>query len=86
MIKSHIARSVSLTSTLVKISERILLSPLLSGLEKNNFYNKNLYAYRKFHTMSHAIITLNEDMCDSLNIGRYRAVIIADLEGAFDAT
>ena len=35
--------------------------------------------------MSHAIIPLNEDMCDLLNTGRYRAVII-DLEGAFDAT
>ena len=62
MIQSHIARSVSLTNTLVKISERILLPPLLSGLEENNFYNKNLYAYRKFHTMSHAIILLNEDV------------------------
>ena len=34
--------------------------------------------------MSHAMIPLNGDMCDSLNPGRYRAVII-DLEGAFDA-
>ena len=27
-----------------------------------------------------------EDMCDSLNTGRYGAALVADLEGAFDAT
>ena len=56
-------RSISLTNTLGKILERIFLSGLLSGLEENNFFqNKNLFAYIKFHSTSHAIIPLIEDV------------------------
>ena len=67
--------------------EKVLLRRLLLTLEGSNFFHgKNLYAYRTFYNTSHAIIPMIETMYETLNTRHYGAAVMADLEGAFDAT
>ena len=78
---------ISLTNILGKILERIIFNKILHHLETINFFEgKNLYAYRRFFNTTHALLPLIEDMCDSISNEKIGASIMADLEGAFDAT
>ena len=78
---------ISLTNILGKILERIILNKILHHLESTNFFEgKNLFAYRRFFNTTHALLPLIEDMCDTISNGKIGASIMADLEGAFDAT
>ena len=77
---------ISLTNILGKILERIIFNKILH-LESTNFFEgKNLYVYRRFFNTTDTLLPLTEDMCDSVSNGKIGATIMADLEGAFDAT
>ena len=79
---------IRLTNILGKILERIIFNKILYHLESTNFFEgkKNLYAYRRFFNTTHALLTLIEDMCDSISNEKIGASITAGLEGAFHAT
>ena len=84
-LKSY--RPISLTNILGKILERIIFNKILHHLESTNFFEgKSLYAYRRFFNTTHALLPLIEDMCDSISNEKIGASIMADLDGAFDAT
>lgn len=80
-------RPISLTDMMGKIYEKILFNRITSILEQTGFLNdKNIYAYRKGLSTTHALLRLTEQMHNCLNSAKTGAAVIADLEGAFDAT
>ena len=80
-------RPINLTNILGKILERIIFNKILHHLESTNFFEgKKLFAYRRFFNTTHTLLPLIEDMYDSISNGKIGASIMADLEGAFDAT
>ena len=79
-------RRLSLTNTMGKLYERILMNRITRKLEETDFFkNKGLYAYRKNQNTTHALLHLVEDMSNAINNNKIGAAVMADLEGAFDA-
>ena len=55
-------------------------------LSENNFFDgKNLYAYQKNKNAPQALLPLTQQMTEAITNGHYGVVVMADLEGAFDA-
>ena len=80
-------RSISLSNIFGITLEKVLLRRLLLTLEGSNFFHgKNICAYIKFYNTSHAIIPMIGTKCEALSMGHYGAAVMADPEGAFDAT
>ena len=79
-------RPISLSSTLGKISKRIILQKTINILERKNFLKvKNVYAYLKNKNAPQALLPLVEQMCSAIRDNKYGIVVFADLQGAFDS-
>ena len=77
---------ISLSNTLGKIFERIILQETIYILEEKNFFKgKNVYAYLKNKNASQALLPLVEQMCSAVRDNKYGIVVYADLQGAFDS-
>ena len=79
-------RPISLSNTLRKIFERIILQKTINILEEKNFFKgKNVYAYLKNKNAPQALLPLVEQMCSAIRDNKYGIVVFADLQGAFDS-
>ena len=69
-----------------KIYEKIILQEVVNILTKSKFFNgKNVYAYQKNKNAPQAQLPLIEQMSEAIRSGKYGVLVMADLEGAFDA-
>ena len=58
----------------------------VTHLTDNNFFDgKNLYGYQKNKNVPQVLLPLIEQMLEAIANGKYGVVVMADLEGAFDA-
>ena len=77
---------ISLSNTLGKIFERIILQETINLLEEKKFFKgKNVYAYLKNKNAPHALLPLVEQMCSAVRDNKYGIVVFADLQGTFDS-
>ena len=73
-------RPISLSNTLGKMFERIILQETINILEE-----KNVYAYLKNKNAPQALLPLLEQMCSVVRDNKYGIVVFADLQGTFDS-
>ena len=79
-------RPVSLSNILGKIYEKIILQKTVNLLTQEKFFDgKNVYAYQKNKNAPQALLPLIEQMMEAISNGKYGIVVMADLQGAFDA-
>ena len=77
---------ISLSNTLGKIFERIILQETINILEEKNFFKgKNVYAYHENKNAPQASLPFVEQMCSAIRDNKYGIVVFADLQGAFDS-
>ena len=78
-------RPISLSKTLGKIFERIILQETINILEKKIFKGKNVYAYIENKNAPQALLPLVEQVCSTVRENKCGIVVFADLQGAFDS-
>ena len=77
---------ISLSCTLGKVFERIILQETINILEEKNYFKgKNVYAYLKNINAPQALQPLVEQTCSAIRDNKYGIVVFADLQGAFDS-
>ena len=77
-------RPVSLTSVPCKIMEHILVSQMMSHLERNNILTPQQHGFRKGHSCETQLLELTNDITKCLDEGHQRDIIILDFAKAFD--
>lgn len=77
-------RPISVLPYFSKIFEKIISNYVIDFLETNNTLYHNQFGFRKFHSTSHAIITLVEHVSKALDTGKIVVGIFLDLKKAFD--
>ena len=79
-------RPISLSNTLGKNFERIILQETINILEEKKFFKgKNVYAYFINKNVPQALLPLVEQLCSAIRDNKYGIVVLADLQGAFDS-
>ena len=81
-LKSY--RPVSNLSFLSKITEKAVLSQLLSHLQQNNLLNPHQSAYRKFHSTETALLKIVNDILLGFDENKLSVLALLDLSAAFD--
>ena len=77
---------ISLSNTLGKIFERIILEETINILEEKNFLKeKNVYAYLKNKNVSQTLLPLVEQKRSAIRDNKYGIVVFADLQVAFES-
>ena len=76
--------SLSLLSLFSKILERLMYSRLLEFLNKRNILNKYQFGFRNMHSTFMALITLLENLRNTLDRGNCAIGIFLDLKKTFD--
>ncbi|KAK7105200.1 hypothetical protein V1264_016609 [Littorina saxatilis] len=77
-------RPVSNLSFLSKITEKIVLSQLLTHLEQNHLLNTHQSAYRKNHSTETALLKIVNDILLSFDENQVSILTLLDLSSAFD--
>ena len=74
-------RPISVLPSLSKLFEKLLLSRLLSFLDK---HYSNQYGFRKKHSTTHALLDTVTKCFDAINQKQFYGILIIDLKKAFD--
>ncbi|KAM7309707.1 hypothetical protein ISCGN_006700 [Ixodes scapularis] len=77
-------RPISLTSCLGKLLEKVVQLRLHKFLADTSALPDTLYGYRSGISTQDVLLRLQHDVLDSPSTAQYRAVLAADLKGAFD--
>ena len=77
-------RPISLRSNLNKILEKLMFKRVHSFLEKENIIYNNQFGFRPKHSTNHALISITEQIRETLDSGQYACGIFIDFKKAFD--
>lgn len=77
-------RPISILSAFGKIIERCLYVRIVNFLDKNSFFSKSQFGFRKGHSTEHAILAVTQFIHDALDKGEIPASIFVDIRKAFD--
>ena len=77
-------RPISLLSIFDKIIEKLMHARLYEFLELHNILFLNQFGFRKFHSTSHSLVEITEEIKESIDNGKYGCGIFIDLKKAFD--
>ena len=78
-------RPISLTSTLCKIMERIILTRLEAFVEQNGLLDVEQEGFRRFYCTTYAKLKLVQDIKEGFNKGEATAACFIDLEKSYDS-
>ena len=78
-------RPISLTSCLGKCLERIITTRLNGFIEHNKIIDLEQEGFRKFHSTTHALLRLVQDIFNGYNRKESTLVAFIDMEKAFDS-
>ena len=78
-------RSLSLSSCIGKILEKIICNRLVALLHERNIIDKDQYAYIKGRDINQALLNLTLDIQKSLKASQHTGCVMIDFEGAYDA-
>ena len=77
-------RPISLLSNLNKIIEQIMFSRLYNFLSIHNCIYNLQFGFRKYHSTSHALVSLTEEIGNALDNNSFAYGVFIDLQKAFD--
>ena len=77
-------RPISVLPYFSKIFEKVMFTYVIEFLEENNILYEYQFGFRKYHSTSHAIITLVERVTKALDTGKYVVGVFLHLKKAFD--
>ena len=77
-------RPISLLPTMSKIIEKILDKQIRDYMNKNEYFAKNQYGFRKGSETTHAVIKAQELILDAKKLNKHSIAIYMDLQKAFD--
>ena len=77
-------RPISLLSNISKLYERMMHTRLYGFFEKFQLFYKHQFGFRKQHSTNHAILSIIEDIRNSLDKREFVCGVFIDLEKAFD--
>ena len=78
-------RSLSLSSCVGKLYEKIICRRLVATLHERNLFDQEQYAYIQGRDLCMALINFTLDIHDAFKKGKHTGSIMIDFEGAFDA-
>ena len=67
-----------------KILEKLMYKRLYAYLEKLNFFYPLQFGFREEHSTVHALISMTEDIRNTIDNGNYECGVFIDLKKAFD--
>ena len=76
-------RPISLLSVFSKILERLMYGRLYAYLEKLNFLSPSVWLQGK-HSTGHGLISMTEEIRNTIDNGNYGCGVFIDLKKAFD--
>jgi hypothetical protein len=77
-------RPISLLSVLSKILERLVKIRLVNFLEKNGFFSRNQFGFRKGKSTQDALLKFTSELFEGKNRGNQVAGLFLDMKKAFD--
>jgi len=77
-------RPISLLSTFSKIMEKLMATRLIAYLDLHSIIYPNQFGFRSGHSTTHSIISITENIRNSLDKKKYGCGIFIDLQNAFD--
>lgn len=77
-------RPISLTSCVCKLFEKMVNSRLVWFLERENFFSRSQCGFRKHHSTTEALISLESSICGAFASRQHHVTIFFDLEKAYD--
>ena len=77
-------RPISVLPFFSKIFEKLMSNYLIDFIDNHNILYNKQFGFRKFHSTSHAIITLVEKISKALDTGKIVVGVFLDLKKAFD--
>lgn len=78
-------RPISLTSTLCKIMERVVLTRLEAHIEGNHLLDVEQEGFRRFHSTTYAVLNLVQAIKEGFENGDATVECFIDLEKAYDS-
>ena len=77
-------RPISVLPSLSKLFEKLLLSKLLSFLDKHQVINSNQYGFRKKRFITHSFFDTVTKCFDAINQKQFSGILMIEFEKAFD--
>ena len=77
-------RPISLISNISKIIEKLIHKRLNSFLEQSNIFYPFQFGFRDYHSTTHALIEITDQIKEAWDCGLYACGIYLDLKKAFD--
>ena len=77
-------RPISLLSIFSKIYEKVMYIRLYKFLENSNLFCSKQFEFRSKHSTNHALISISENIKNSIDNGKFGCGIFLDLKKAFD--
>ena len=77
-------RPISLLSNVVKVFEKLVHKRMIKFLETNNILYNRQFGFRNKHSTVLGLITLTEDIKNSIDKGKLTCGVFIDLQKAFD--
>ena len=77
-------RPISLLSNINKIFEKIMHKRLYHFLEIQGAIYKHQFGFRKYHSTTHALVDLTEDIRQAIDDNKFSCGVFIDLQKAFD--
>ena len=78
-------RPVSLLTNIDKILKKIVYNCLYKFFEDNKLIYHLQFRFQQKHSTSHALIHMNDKICEQLDKGKYGCGIFVDFKKAFQA-
>ena len=77
-------RPISLLSIFSKIYEKVMYTRLYKFLENSNLFYSKQFGFRSKHSTNHALISISENIKNSIDNGKFGCGIFLDIKKAFD--
>ena len=77
-------RPVSNLCFLSKTLERVVSKQLTTFLQENNLYDDFQSAYRAHHSVETAVLRIQNDLLQAMNVGKISLLVLLDMSAAFD--
>ena len=77
-------RPISLISNISKIIEKLIHKRLNSFLEQSNIFYPFQFGFRDYHSTTHALIEMTDQIKEACDRGLYACDLYLDLKKAFD--
>ena len=77
-------RPISLLSNINKIIEKLMFKRLYSFLENNKSLYELQFGFRKKHSTNHALLSMLQEIRESIDIGKFAIGVFVDFQKAFD--